>query len=78
MQFLRAGLKPCDEASETGKAEWLGAITVDEWSKDVPSERITTDSGGFFVYIPDKSHQVPPATRPLNPLPPGAWGFFAI
>ena len=47
VQILLAGLKPCDEASETGKAEWLGAITVDEQSKDVPSERITTDSGGF-------------------------------
>ena len=28
--------KPCDEASEAGKAWWHGAITADEWSKDVP------------------------------------------
>ena len=50
-----------DEASETGKAEWLGAITVDEWSKDMPSERITTDSGAFsFTY-----RAYPPGTPPL-------------
>ena len=30
--------KPCDEASEAGKTEWLGAITVDEWSKEAPGE----------------------------------------
>ena len=66
VQILLAGLKPCDEASETGKAEWLGAITVDEWSKDVPSERITTDSGGFsFTY-----RISPPGTPPYTPPEP--------
>jgi hypothetical protein len=51
---------------------WLGAITVDEWSKDVPSERITTDSGGFFF----KAQGVPQDYPSPEPPRPGTTGVF--